>query len=364
MDKLEQMMNDLREHGYAIMPSVLDETECNQLENGFWNFWGHLTDGKIRQDDQKSWKEIYNFFPNHGMLIQHFSIGHMQEIWDLRTHPIVLDAFQRIWNTSDLTVSFDGASMGFAPEVTGRGWHNQDWLHLDQSPQRNGFECVQSWLTAHDVGPGDGTLTLLEGSHKLHGAFAEHFGLKNDKQYRKDWFKLEPEHVAWYKAQGCKQIAVECPKGSMVLWESRTVHAGRAAVKGRPVARNRMVAYISMMPTPQLKKHEIVKKQQAILSGRLTSHWAAQHVKLFAKHPRTYGKALPPPVAYEPPKLTLRGAQLAGWHQNPETCPLLLDDPRERLEACQAAVRAFEDAKTKRKRKRDASKGTDRETVV
>ena len=67
MDKLEQMMNDLREHGYAIMPSVLDETECNRLENGFWNFWGHLTDGKIRQDDQKTWKEIYNFFPNHGI---------------------------------------------------------------------------------------------------------------------------------------------------------------------------------------------------------------------------------------------------------------------------------------------------------
>ena len=349
-------MNDLETKGYAVIPGILDETECNQLENGFWSFWYRLTSGKIREDDPETWKEIYNYFPNHGMLVQHFSIGHMQEIWNLRTHPLVLEVFQRIWNTSELAVSFDGASTGFAPEVTGRGWHLNDWLHLDQSTHRNEFECVQSWLTPHGVGRGDGTLTLLEGSHKFHGAFAEHFGLKQDKHYRKDWLKLEPQHVAWYKAQGCKQIAVECPKGSMVLWESRTVHAGRSAVKGRPVARNRMVAYISMMPIAQLKKQEVVKKQQAILNGRLTSHWAAGRVKLFAKNPRTYGKALPPSVPYMPPKLTLKGAQLAGWHENPERCPLLLEDPEERLQACNAAIREFEEAKLKRKRDKDAKK--------
>lgn len=353
---MDTFTNDLKTKGYAVIPGILDEGECKQLENGFWSFWDRLTSGKIRQEDPKTWKEIYKYFPNHGMLVQHFSIGHMQEIWNLRSHPSVLEAFRRIWNTTDLTVSFDGASTGFAPEATGRGWHLKDWLHLDQSPQRNGFECVQSWVTPYDVGPGDGTLTLLEGSHNLHGAFAEHFGLQHDKQYRNDWFKLEPQHVAWYKANGCKQIAVECPKGSMVLWESRTVHAGRSAVKGRPVARNRMVAYISMLPSVQLKKHEIVKKQQAILNGRLTSHWAAGRVKLFAKHPRTYGKALPPAVPYSPPKLTLKGAQLAGWHDSPEHCPLLLEDAAERFQACQRAIQAFEEAKTKRKRAKSTVK--------
>jgi hypothetical protein len=350
---MDTFMDDLKTKGYAIIPSVLNENECKRFENGFWNFWARLTGGKIRQDDPKSWKEIYNFFPNHGMLIQHFSIGHMQEIWDLRCHPTVLEVFKRIWGTSELTVSFDGASTGFAPEATGRGWHLQDWLHLDQSVHRNEFECVQSWLTPYDVGAGDGTLTLLEGSHKLHGAFAKHFGLDKDKQYRKDWLKFEPHHVAWYKAQGCKQVAVECPKGSMVLWESRTVHAGRSAVKGRPVPRNRMVAYISMMPSSMLKKHEIVKKQQAILNGRLTNHWAAKHIKLFAKNPRTYGAALPPTVAFEPPKLTLKGVQLAGWHDNPESCPLLLEDPEERRLACIETVQRFENAKMKRKHDRE-----------
>ena len=344
-------MNDLEQKGYAIIEGVLNESECNQLENGFWSFWEHLTDGKIRRDKPKSWKSIYKYFPNHCMLVQHSSIGHMQEIWNLRSHPVVLEVFRRIWNTTELTVSFDGASTGFAPEINGKGWHVRDKLHLDQSPHRNGMECVQSWLTALDIGHGDGTLILLEGSHKLHGAFAKHFGLDKDKRYRKDWFKLEQKHIDWYKAQGCKQISIECPKGSMVLWESRTVHAGRHAVMGRPVARNRMVAYISMLPISKLKKHEIVKKQQALIQGRLTSHWAAGRVKLFSKNPGPYSKALKPPKPYQPPLLTLRAARLAGWHRTPSECPLLIEDDKERRVACLEADKSLK----KRKRTKDVS---------
>lgn len=345
---LQNWQVDLREKGYAIIPDVLTSDECLNLENGFWNFWRRLSGGRLMKEDSETWKTIFEFFPLHGMLSQHFSIAHMQEIWNVRSHKRVKSVFATIWGTEDLVVSFDGASTSLAPEVTGRGWHRNDWLHLDQSTQRNDFECVQAWVTAEDVGPGDGTLMVLEGSHKLHAKFAEHFCLKGDKNYRADWLKLTPEQDQWYRDQGCAQIAVECPKGAMVLWDSRTVHAGRSPVKGRAAPRNRFVAYVCMMPASHLKKIERNKKQRACLEGRVTNHWAAGRVKLFAKSPRTYGKALPDIPDFEPPHFTNEQARLAGW-LNPRKCPLTIENREERLAAIDLALREMNMGKRKRR---------------
>ena len=46
------------------------------------------------------------------MLVQHFQVGHMQQIWDVRQHKNVQKVFQDIWGTEDLAVSFDGCSFG------------------------------------------------------------------------------------------------------------------------------------------------------------------------------------------------------------------------------------------------------------
>jgi len=236
-------------------------------------------------------------------------------------------------------VSFDGASTSFAPEVTGRGWHKKDWLHLDQSPNRNGFECVQAWVSAEDVGPGDATLMVLEGSHKLHAKFAKQFGLKNGKRFRSDWLKLFPEQRQWYQDQGCTTIAIECPKGSMVLWDSRTVHAGRSPVKGRATPHNRFVTYICMLPASRLKSIERNQKQRACLEGILTSHWAAGRVEFFPKYPSC--GPLPVIRDYEPPHFTNEQARLAGW-LNPEEYPLTIENREERLRAIELALREMD----------------------
>lgn len=356
---MDTFQTELEKNGYAVIPNVLDDDQCKNLSDGFWKYWSRMTDGKIKEDDPTSWKAMYDYMPAHGMLVQHFSIGHMQEIWDLRCNSKVIGVFEKIWNTPDLTVSFDGAATGFPPEITNRGWHRDDWLHLDQSPHRNKKECVQAWLTPLDVGPGDATLQVLKGSHKHHAAFAKHFKLDKDPACKNNWYKLEPKHVDWYNEQGCEHVTIECPKGSMVLWESRTVHAGRGPLKSRPNATTRMVSYISMMPSALLSEQERTKKQNALLQGRHTSHWAAKHVKLFPKFPRTYGRALPAEKEFQPPLLTERGARLAGW-RNPEKCPLLIKDPEERKRACLRATTTgrMNGRGTRRKRNRPSEESS------
>lgn len=85
------------------------------------------------------------------MLLQQWSVGHAQFIWDLRQNPSVVNVFSHLWSVpqEDLLTSFDGASFHMPPETTGFGWYRENmWLHTDQSYQRPLFECVQSWLTA------------------------------------------------------------------------------------------------------------------------------------------------------------------------------------------------------------------------
>mmetsp|Transcript_13442 Transcript_13442/g.32411 ORF Transcript_13442/g.32411 Transcript_13442/m.32411 type:complete len:116 (+) Transcript_13442:142-489(+) len=83
---LQNWQVDLREKGYAVIPDVLTPDECLSLENGFWNFWRRLSGGLLTKKHPQTWKIIFDFFPRHGMLLQHFSIGHLQEIWNVRSH--------------------------------------------------------------------------------------------------------------------------------------------------------------------------------------------------------------------------------------------------------------------------------------
>ena len=137
-----------------------------------------------------------------------------------------------------------------------------------------------------------------------------------------DFFQLEPEHIAWYLSHGCVQRNIVCPAGSMVFWDSRTIHAGRGPTKGRAVPKNRYVVYVCMTPTKLLTPSMALKKQNACKRLRTTNH-CPHKPKLVSSVPRTYGNALPTIPPIKKPILTLRGARLAGWLRHPVKCPLV-----------------------------------------
>ena len=330
-DAMALVAKRIQEFGFAVVPGVLSPAECAAMKRGIWDHTEYLLP-EVRRDDPSTWRAVVKqMFPSHGMLHQHHQFGVCQAAFDVRQNPKVARIFEEIWATTALTSSVDGVGFGLAPERTNLGWENKGWLHLDQSPTRNGFECVQGWVTAEDVGEGDATLRVLSGSHKLHGEFADRFGLHfsdtDSKAVRttkkSDWCKLTPEQVRWYvEEKGCEIVDVVCPAGSQVLWESRTVHSGKSPTKGRPVARNRYVIYTSYLPATCLTPTLAKKKQKAVLAGRMTSHWADCR-NLFPKEPRTYGQPLVDMPEYKVPRLTRRGAALFGWHDAVDACPLL-----------------------------------------
>ena len=318
----------LQTHGVAIMPEVLNTSECDAMASGVWDAVEFATAkfappaaAPVKRDDPSTFIHLRQLFTKHSMLHQHFGVGHAQAVWDVRQHPRVAGVFADIWQTKpeDLLVSFDGFSLHVPPEQNGnRGWYRKPWMHVDQSYTRNGFECVQGWVTAHPVEEGDATLAFLRGSHAHHGAVADACNLRAAKDAKKDWRKLEEPEIAEYAARGCAPARVRCPAGSLVLWDSRTVHCGVEPEKGRRnAAAQRCVVYVCMQPRARATPAALRKKRAALEALRMTSHWAAKPT-LFPLTPRTYGAPLLPIQSVTtPPTLTPLGRRLAGYADPP-----------------------------------------------
>lgn len=311
---IDNCKKTLNKYGVAIIPNVLTETECKKMVSGVWKFFEDITkntNNEIKKKDKNTWRNMFNLFPMHSMLIQHWGVGHNQTSWDVRQNKKIVSVFSKLWDCkkTDLLVSFDGLSFGLPHEVTKRGYYrDNNWYHTDQSFTRPDFECIQSWVTGLDVNAGDATLTFMEKSHKYHNEFREKFNVTN----KADWYKLKPEEEQFYIDKKCKYKKIMCPKGSLVLWDSRTIHAGCEALKDRPTPNMRCVIYLCYQPKDKCDKKNIEKKKKAFNELRTTSHYPCK-IKLFSKNPRTYGKDLPEINSLEPPKLNKLGLSLAGF---------------------------------------------------
>ena len=320
VDDLNNLKDTIDQYGVAIVKDVLNGEEINRMNIGMWNFLGDITgnfDTPITRDNPQSWKSYSKLMPKHSMLLQHFGIGHAQYIWDIRQNVNVCKPFSKLWNVEpeELLVSFDGASFHFPHEILKRGYfRNNTWLHVDQRFAYNEFDCVQGWVTGYDVRDGDATLTFLEGSHKFHGEFAERFNMKEHKDFKKDWYKLEnqAQHDFFMKEKNCLKYCIKCPAGSMMLWDSRTIHSGQEPEKERAEKNFRNIAYVCMTPRSRSTEAFLKKKIKAFNELRMTTHWPHKP-KLFPKNPQTYGQPLPNTVPINPPVLSDLGRKLAGF---------------------------------------------------
>jgi hypothetical protein len=312
---VEGLTEKLNTFGVAIIPNVLNKGECENGINGMWDYFEHISmtwEVPLHRNDSKTYRNYWKLYPMHSMLIQHWCVGHAQFVWDIRQNHKIANVFSDgIWKckNEDLLVSFDGISMHLPPEYTNRGWYRGNkWYHTDQSYLRSGFECVQSFVTLNDVNRGDATLGFMEGSHRYHEEFRENFGVKD----KKDWYKLNECQERFYLNRGCNFKRIMCPKGSLVLWDSRTIHCGVEPLRERENPNIRSIVYLCYMPRAECSDANLRKKQKAFKEMRMTSHWPCKP-KLFGKNPRTYGNELPIIENISNPTVTEFGMRLAGF---------------------------------------------------
>jgi len=309
----ETLKNTLQMYGVGIIPNVLDENECEKIVTGIWDYLEHITENwemPIDRNDTKTWREFYKLYPKHSMLLQHWGVGHAQVSWDVRQNTKIVEIFAHFWECeiTDLLVSFDGLSFHLPPEITNRGWNrNKTWYHTDQSFTTPEFKCIQSFITGLDINEGDATLSFMENSNNYHAEFKNRYLIAN----KNDWYKLDSDEQEFYIEKGCNIKNIKCPKGSLVVWDSRTIHCGIEASNKRVLPNIRAIIYLCYMPRILCSQKNLKKKQKAFNELRTTSHYPCD-IKLFAMYPHTFGGEIPIITQIEKPILNDLGKLLAG----------------------------------------------------
>lgn len=310
---LDEVRDKLARDGVAVVRGALTPDEIVVARDLKWKMLRELSAGRMTPQNPQSWSFLYDLYPLHSMLIQHWGVGQSELAWHVRQASGVSAVFSKIWDDTpveDLITSFDGLSVHLPPETTKRGWYRGSvWLHTDQAPGRPDLECIQGLVNLYDVRPGDATLKVLRGSHNLVAAYATQFGRTQDTD---DWNRMNPTELDWFRQQGCVEENVLAGAGDLVLWDSRTVHQGMEPLPCRQQPNTRCVVYVCMLPRDTATPKILQKRIDAFTAGRATTHWPNK-AKLFPKTPRTYGGQLPQVGILTPPQITPLGRRLIGY---------------------------------------------------
>lgn len=303
-------LDDLDKKGYCVIPNIYTPDECSKTISSIWNFLENMGTS-IKRDKYETWGNKRWPFNDRG-LIQHYRVGHEDFVWDARCHPKVIDAFAQIWKTEKLLVSFDGICVARPPEFIDDGQGDAPWYHTDQRFSKKGKHCIQGFLNLDHTDENDATFSAIEGSHLYHEELGNKFKITVDD----DWYPLKKLHVKWLtEMKGLKPVRICAPKGSLVLWDSRTIHCNFPAKNDRPKTAEgkfRYVIYICMTPAEWVNKTNLAKKRKAFNGMRMTTHWP-HDITLFPQNPPVDEYILKKfKIRQAPPELSPIGYKLAG----------------------------------------------------
>ena len=280
---------NLKRLGYCIVRKVFSRAECHATISAIWNWLESLGTG-IDRNVPETWSD--DKWPsniNEGM-IQH-SLGYKPFMWYIREHPNMIELFRQIYQTRELMVSLDGASI-VRPGKTGSPI---SWLHTDQNPTKSSPdliygnpECsVQGIANFEMCGDDDASLLVGKGSHMLHPEVFK----RNGKNPENNWYRLDKDDLDFLTEKGVEWVKLNPEEGSVILFLSTVWHSGKAhkeqqinhteSLTVATAGRFRYVTYVSYAPASRATPEDLEIKARAVREGKLTTHWGSNNVRIF-----------------------------------------------------------------------------------
>lgn len=231
-------------------------------------------------------------------------------MWDARMEPGVVGAFEALWGTEELLVSFDSLNITFPNRKDVP--RKPAWEHIDQSPLRRGLHCVQGIINLSSSGPEDGGLMVYPGSHKFNDEF---FDTQTDKSTwePRDLYMFSPEQLSWFSARETKPHKVCAEPGDLILWDSRTIHYGAEPMEKSNTIRTAI--YAAYTPARFASKEALETKAKIFKQNGGTTHWPHDNINIRNNEARFEDGTLDPRDRKEPlerPVMSDKLLKLAG----------------------------------------------------
>ena len=301
----------LKEHGWAVVKDVLSPQECDSLLEEIWDLLDQISkkeeraldnDGDNRYPLSSNVKDFWYYpftklLPHTKGIVNSHRFNWLLPFRKIRQHPNVLLVFASLFGSLQLYPSADRVNLQFP----GKKYVAQaPWAHVDQDPtnlKKRGLCSIQSYLTLHDVNEHSPGNRFHDKSHLFfdqwesslpEGSLSDIHGV--------NWFKIDghPERMALLEKHkdSYPLVKPQHPKGSLLLWDSRTVHSPMSLhPKASKADMVRLVCYLCYLPyDPKIHTDKMLEKKEKALS----EFWSTRHLPLpqtkFGDTIRTYGK--------------------------------------------------------------------------
>ncbi len=280
----------LRIQGYTIVP-ILTETECDEYIEGIQNDLNeHVKEWNDEETLEKKVKACELLFTKG--ILKPGSVGQLNTLWKIRQNNKLIAVFHEFYSRymgkeldkKGLRVSMDSCNITPPWKETVQ---ENGWIHVDQSFRSSKFMCYQGALALSEQTPEDGTTIIVPKSHKAHKKMAKWIAKQKNRKIRelgkKHWYKLSKDELEkLYYFCGEKPVRLYVPKGSIVIWDSRTFHSGSLPLVTRKNKDGwRFATYVSYghleiarryFTERQISQAD-TKRIKAFDEKRTTSHW-------------------------------------------------------------------------------------------
>ncbi|EWZ30196.1 uncharacterized protein FOBCDRAFT_263786 [Fusarium oxysporum Fo47] len=302
--------DDLYRDGFAVIKGAIPLERAEKYGDEMLSYLETFNGGMgFKRDDPSTIKtETLPVITEKGM-ITGYGVAHESFAWAIRQEPGVIEAFERVYDTKDLIVSFDAVNTSFPNRKDVKV--NKPWPHQDQDPENPGFRCLQGLVNIFPNGDKDGGLMVCKGAHLLSEEFHKDFKDEPNKiwAWTHEWYGFTAEGMEWLKNKGCEWQKVNAGPGDLIVWDSRTPHYNVSPEGTQP----RFCTYTCYMPAADATQEDLKRKKAAFENLQGTTHWPnAMHVGgipvLRNGEPCPYNTNRP----RKAPELTNRGFLLTG----------------------------------------------------
>ncbi|KAF9885048.1 hypothetical protein FE257_000779 [Aspergillus nanangensis] len=259
--------DDLVRDGYAVIKNAIPRQRADGYADEMYSWLEGFGLGFDRHDLKTAHNNHLPIINEKGMCWW-YSLAHEDFVWQMRAEPGVVGAFETVYDTKDLIVSFDALNFTF-PQRTDLA-PNSPWPHQDQNPDTQGFRCLQGLVNLLPNGPNDGGLIVCKGGHLLSEQF--HAEMKHEariKGFFHEWYGYTDAGMKWLADHGLHWEKIIADPGDLIVWDSRTPHYNLPSTSDKP----RFCIYTCYMPVADVSQEDLKRKKEAFETFRTTSHW-------------------------------------------------------------------------------------------
>ncbi|RDW95314.1 hypothetical protein BP5796_01077 [Coleophoma crateriformis] len=271
-EKYHDFRDDLAEHGYAVIKDAIPMERALAYQQGAFA-WLTSFDRGLDLDNPETWTAEHLPVQSKINTFTAYSVSHEKFMWDARMEPGVLKAFETMWGTSELLVSFDALNITFPNRKDVP--HMAPWEHVDQSPLRRGLHCVQGIINLSEAGPDDGGLVVYPGSHKLLEQYLEE-ATEPSSWTKADFYPIRGTDLEYFTSRGLKPLKVVASPGDLIVWDSRTIHYGSEPTEKSNTIRT--VIYATYTPAVLAKEEALKVKKEIFEQYGGTTHWPHDNI--------------------------------------------------------------------------------------